>query len=728
MLQKTPPKTSVAEDTPEIPSQIDPRRDAALRAFWPPQDPEREATAPDPDLCYRLAATVSMVEFYHFPTEELVAALLAFRPDAASSIRRWQEIFNRSLSPVSLALSAHKQGVGVESRRKWIAPCFTDASYWAKRGDRAGAADCLRRADAIAATLTNAGHRDWRLHALQDVDAFVSLEDAKPGSVVFVREDREFLFSHHDSDGLPVLAEIGTLSDLDLGGRDWMNTVRDAAFPGDPEDWSMAPFRALCGRPMAMTQSLNETAYVLLAMAHQGETKAFLKGRAAKSGTWVIHLNAHDTARDLLTRIVATAPAGFAFGMNGILVQQYLPFHAEQRFFIVGGRVIASAASDRRDCWIDRPSDRRLDDRVAVPAVAPMGDHIYDRGTSPSHQDRVLSAKMARFARRFAEQMRSTYEHDYVLDVGLSDAGIAAVEMNRFYYAGPYGLSRRHVYRARARLRDSLRPQVGRIVEAHLIRAGARRAAAKSGVCLALSTSPFPWQEAELVSGLPSALRSDVKSDGNPVNLGPDIPEHIVSAWQSLCEDLQPLTTVSMTARSGLNVDLTLLALADNGNRHLLLGLAYLKYNGAVETIPFTPSLFSHQDETAASLAVSWRGLPETERESCLLVDAHGVRIERRGTTGTITVRSASGGESNYVIPDLDGRSLESTWSASNGRVSFERSGALADWSLVAQQVYSVLFQDTDDTKADLVKRIHLTLVRDGEKATWTESNSSDAQ
>ena len=247
--------------------------------------------------------------------------------------------------------------------------------------------------------------------------------------------------------------------------------------------WATRAFAETSGRPTRTPDGMASLALTLLAMARAGEGAAFLKDGVPKGGTWVADLT---TVRDVDGAIAAArqamgarffarlAPAGPRHGQkraerrdpyghgdwlrhagceDAFLVQPLTPFTHEHRFFVVDDRVVVSTPSARGLSLLDaRPGPRRLDPRVARLA-APAGGAVgaYDRGASEAVEDRALVAAMARVVRRFCATFREERASSvlwefgaeppdaYVVDVGLTDAGVVAViEVNGVRNAGLY--------------------------------------------------------------------------------------------------------------------------------------------------------------------------------------------------------------------------------------------------------------------------------------------------
>jgi hypothetical protein len=133
-----------------------------------------------------------------------------------------------------------------------------------------------------------------------------------------------------------------------------------------------------------------------------------------------------------------------------------MPFTHEQRLFVLDGKLVTSVASDRHFCVSDARTNRRLDDRLAVIEVPSVDQGEYDRGVTNHVVDRKLSAQFARFARKIARELKEEGHLDYVIDLGITERGITAVEINTVHFAGPYCMEKMWITKAYDRRRLKL--------------------------------------------------------------------------------------------------------------------------------------------------------------------------------------------------------------------------------------------------------------------------------
>jgi hypothetical protein len=219
--------------------------------------------------------------------------------------------------------------------------------------------------------------------------------------------------------------------------------------------WLLSSFLATSGRWMAEVEGMQHLTLMLLDMARHGRTKVFLKHCSLKGGTWVVDLSDVNTAADAACAVLRAIWPTYFYATRDMLleedarrflVQDFVPFEREHRFFVVRNRIVASTASDRLMTVLDAPKRGRLDSRVAalrVPAAVPGK---YDRGEATSQEDRKLVAAMARRVRGFLRAIQSDDTAEallpdaFVVDVGSGPNGIGLIEINTFRNAGLYGV------------------------------------------------------------------------------------------------------------------------------------------------------------------------------------------------------------------------------------------------------------------------------------------------
>jgi len=324
---------------------------------------------------------------------------------------------------------------------------FAEALDSLREGRLRLALERLRYAERSASVVDE---RDWRLHIFECASAALALGQADPGTCGltyrrsshrrFNREAIELSVVSQGTDiaGLPILRETSTL-------------VAPNVPDGFPY-WCWKSFLDHAGRRFAYGTDLGHTSYILADMASQGHRKAFLKAARSKAGTWVLDLEGIRTPGDAAARIAGALGTG-AFNFDGgMVVQEFRPFTHEHRFFVVGGRVVASTASDRDLCILDARESRIVDDRVALLARPASGHGYYDRGVTSHVTDPRLVAGMGRIARRVAREIwREQGIGDFTLDVGLAGGEIMPIEVNELERSGRYGVPWGKVARAFSR-------------------------------------------------------------------------------------------------------------------------------------------------------------------------------------------------------------------------------------------------------------------------------------
>lgn len=241
-----------------------------------------------------------------------------------------------------------------------------------------------------------------------------------------------------------------------------------ASFGANNAYWLLGSFVSLCGRRMVETAGVRHLVLTLLDMARQGMDRAFVKDTILKGGTWIVDLTGVRDETSAASRLIAAlGPLWFHLlaridlesdnDVRRFVVQEFVPFVREHRFFCIADRIVASTASDRTLSVLDAPPPhRRLDSRVAVLARPASDPGPYDRGPTTSVEDRKGVADMARLVRRLLAAIRendfvgrSMLPRAFVVDAGLAaDGSVGLIEINTFRNAGLYAVDYDRVARA----------------------------------------------------------------------------------------------------------------------------------------------------------------------------------------------------------------------------------------------------------------------------------------
>ena len=152
--------------------------------------------------------------------------------------------------------------------------------------------------------------------------------------------------------------------------------------------WLNPGFLRSAGRTMA-TCTLQSLPGVLAGMAAEGHSRVFVKAAAPKVGVWTLELPPRCSA-DAAARVAASA-IGTGLedcGAEGFLVQGFVPFHLEMRFFVIGGLIREAVPVRRLDTVHERtPGPGRIDPRTCL---------AHDG--APAVHDRARAAAYARAA------------------------------------------------------------------------------------------------------------------------------------------------------------------------------------------------------------------------------------------------------------------------------------------------------------------------------------------
>ena len=367
------------------------------------------------------------------PTDEKIAEVLAFDPRARELMDLWRKTFDFSFP-------GWTDGT--------VFPDFTNETSEYENAmrhiekDIAEHETALSRDDYLLYEIhvkwLQPDKRDYRLHAIDDAETIRSLSNLEPGQAAIFLGKFCLGYSGQHENGTPLLSITST------DGRPKRRT-RDSSNPY----WTWEFFQKYMKRHSVTVGGNSDLNWTLADMASQGHEKAFLKDCASKGGTWTIDLSGIRFSSDASKRVESVLyPHNLAMKA---MVQEHLPFTHEQRFFVVDGRVVASVCSDRNFSTLDKLKGKRMDSRLAT-LLRPEIDHgEFDRGLTGHVENRQLSAQFARMARKIAADARDHGILDYVVDIGLTARGPAAIEVNELELSGPYALDKDWLTRAYSR-------------------------------------------------------------------------------------------------------------------------------------------------------------------------------------------------------------------------------------------------------------------------------------
>jgi hypothetical protein len=410
--------------------------------FWNDENMPQDVSAlPIGEPASRESCLIQLVR--NVPYREVIERAASLRPDAREILEKWRLVWERSFPGFENHPDWNHDNVG-QSYVGWTVSRLKHVFSKAETGINvrpkprqalqtavlAEKAKFFAEADRISENAKD-DPRDSRLHIIDDVDTVLSCSDMIPGGVVLIHSNKALRYIGNHDDGLPLFEDIGMRAD-------WMQKRLD----DHPEYWFWSPFMKYMKRRSIYADNRETAAAILADMAWQGETHAFVKGASSKSGTWTVDLfdvKTFEEAESKLTMLKSN---------DATIIQERLPFTHEQRFYIYNGKLMTSACSDRNLSRIDCREGKRLDDRLAVIKVPSINSGAYDRGITSHVIDRDMSAKFAREVRKIAAELKAHGIMNYVVDMGLTERGVTAVEINTLHYAGPYCMD--HTWQARA--------------------------------------------------------------------------------------------------------------------------------------------------------------------------------------------------------------------------------------------------------------------------------------
>lgn len=410
--------------------------------FWP-------GLTSTPDSLFDRIGAPLLVRPRHLPTGNTVEAVLKAHPESGDLMRAWSELWKgveidelaaetglSALDPESANIAAHARNLA----RMLPGAKIQDAAAMHVSQIRREARRKPPSRDGIAHALEDATVQT--LFSSHGVPFAVWIDDGIDDAIAFAPRD-------------------GTLRRIaeDDEAHDHIQAVAARFYAADDPYWTSDAFREASGRATAVTLSHDHLVMTLLDMAAQGHRKAFLKTVSFKRGTWVIDIGGIRDADTMALQLHRTVGSNYAAlysptkASRAMVVQEFLPFTHEHRFFVVAGRIVASTASDRSLTVLDA-GPRIVDERVAVLSTPADEAGRYDRGEARSPVDRVLAAEMARKALALVRALdREAMVGDcYVLDMGLTERGVRPIEINTIMLSGLYAAPYARVARAFANL------------------------------------------------------------------------------------------------------------------------------------------------------------------------------------------------------------------------------------------------------------------------------------
>lgn len=397
----------------------------------------------DPELKYAFIYHLTAV-----PTDSEIEAAINFQPEAKHVVNLWRQCWDQSFpnwlnedgTVNKTAFPAHSfTETGWHQRNVDLVNGVYASSAKTQKIDRVGNA---HQAQVLRLNLD----RNHLHHFMDSAHVIAALLHCVPGMAFIRVQNMLYVLQRITPEGVPIIVPVDRrkyrdhLADMDRNISHY---------------WNWLPVRREMKRKLWEAENLDHAMHVLVGMARAGLKKAFVKGASSKSGTWTIDLNGITTTREALARFAkvsfmdrAISGQGVRLDGRGYLIQEHLPFTHEQRFFVFDGRIVASVCSDRNFTPADTRVGKRLDDRLAVLHTPEIDEGRFDRGRTGHVVDRKLAADFAKTARRIVRELRDEGKRTYVLDLGLTERGITAIEVNGFVGSGPYCLDYGRVARA----------------------------------------------------------------------------------------------------------------------------------------------------------------------------------------------------------------------------------------------------------------------------------------
>ncbi|MBY3433534.1 ATP-grasp domain-containing protein [Rhizobium laguerreae] len=394
-------------------------------------------------------ADVLIVGISNIPNAGEYEAVKAVFPAASAVLDGWRDNWNRiaernpataNVLPKPASDQLHETEIECNRRRHKEFSEVIDGTYVGRDGMRR-----LLHGDYYARHLRGR-QRNFLHHYVDDAFSFLSLGSAQPGmAVLWTPHDLMLLYTGKDDEGF---LTFGSLTQTE---RAAISSMIKTGHEDDGRYWQWKPMLKGMRRESMEADDHIDTAEILLDMAKRGHRRGFVKAIRSKCGTWTVDLTGVETASDALRNLIRDGFDSSDSFRYGLVVQEHLPTTREQRFFVTNGRIVASVCSDRNLNGTNLRAGRYFDERVAVIQRPEVAGGEFERGQTANEVNRPLAAAFAREARRIVREMRAEGRTHYVLDMGLTERGVVAIEINSFFRSGPYCLDRRRVAEAHKR-------------------------------------------------------------------------------------------------------------------------------------------------------------------------------------------------------------------------------------------------------------------------------------
>ncbi|WP_222042536.1 ATP-grasp domain-containing protein [Rhizobium laguerreae] len=394
-------------------------------------------------------ADVLIVGISNIPNAGEYEAVKAVFPAASAVLDRWRDNWNRiaernpataNVLPKPASDQLHETEIECNRRRHKEFSEVIDGTYVGRDGMRR-----LLHGDYYARHLRGR-QRNFLHHYVDDAFSFLSLDSAQPGmAILWTPHDLMLLYTGKDDEGFL------TFCSLTPTERAAISSMIKTGHEDDGRYWQWEPMLSGMRRESREADDHIDAAEILLDMAKRGHRRAFVKAIRSKCGTWTVDLTGVETASDALRNLIRDGFDSSDSFRYGLVVQEHLPTTREQRFFVTNGRIVASVCSDRNLNGTNLRAGRYFDERVAVIQRPEVAGGEFERGQTANEVNRPLAAAFAREARRIVREMRAEGRTHYVLDMGLTERGVVAIEINSFFRSGPYCLDRRRVAEAHKR-------------------------------------------------------------------------------------------------------------------------------------------------------------------------------------------------------------------------------------------------------------------------------------
>lgn len=410
-------------------------QDALKGAFWRQWEPMflHEDKEPLETGSTVLASVRSM------PTDAVIDLVLSERPEAEELMRQWRDLFDRSF-PDWREKRLRSQEISyprMDSDAEWLKTTF-------RNSETGIGADTLASIDAVLRREKTEVKADTSGIINDAAMALAIARECEPRGGIIMSPLGSHIVNGCDRDEKPVFEDAFKTTSR--------NRFHYRLLHRTFEYWNWPFLLKHMGKRLAKTSS-HDIGFTLLDMKFHGHHEAVITNFM----NWYhVDLSKADTIKDLT--LLANSVVGSKWKNSTFFVTEKINNSKYQRFFIIDGRVAASATLDHNLNALDQ-SPTRLDERVTPIRPGYEGGSVVDRSAA---------AALARKARRIAVDLKANGILECAVDVAMTDRGPQLIWLNGIDTAGRGTVSIHRYVQAFKRKRMKLAGELRKRMEAHI--------------------------------------------------------------------------------------------------------------------------------------------------------------------------------------------------------------------------------------------------------------------